>query len=121
MKKLVLVAAVCAASALASMDAKAHAFLDHSQPAVGSTLAASPAQVRIWFTEALEPAFSAIVVTNAAGKPVGIGKAKVDPAHPKLLVISVAPLPPGTYHVAWHVVSVDTHRTEGHFDFTVGR
>ena len=29
-------------------------------------------------------------------------------------------LPPGTYLVSWHVVSVDTHPTEGTFTFEVG-
>ncbi len=27
---------------------------------------------------------------------------------------------PGAYHVRWHAVSVDTHKTEGNFTFTVG-
>jgi methionine-rich copper-binding protein CopC len=28
-------------------------------------------------------------------------------------------LRPGTYRVSWHAVSIDTHRTEGAFTFTV--
>jgi methionine-rich copper-binding protein CopC len=35
--------------------------------------------------------------------------------------VSVKTLPPGTYHVSWRVLSVDTHTTEGAFSFTVGR
>jgi hypothetical protein len=31
----------------------------------------------------------------------------------------VKPLMPGVYQVHWHVISVDTHRTEGNFSFTV--
>jgi methionine-rich copper-binding protein CopC len=27
---------------------------------------------------------------------------------------------PGTYHVNWRALSVDTHTTEGSFSFTVG-
>lgn len=104
---------------LAAHAAQAHAFLDHAQPPVGSTLAKAPTQVRIWFTEALEPAFSSIAVTDAAGHDMGKGKAKVDPSDPKLLVLDLGALPPGAYHVVWHVVSVDTHRTEGDFAFTV--
>jgi methionine-rich copper-binding protein CopC len=26
----------------------------------------------------------------------------------------------GVYHVQWRVISVDTHRTQGNFSFTVG-
>jgi len=119
MKNIALGVSLAAALLLAGSPARAHAFLDHADPAVGSTAAKAPAQVRIWFTEALEPAFSSIAVTDAAGHAMGKGKAKVDPSDPKLLVLDLAPLPAGAYHVVWHVVSVDTHRTEGDFTFTV--
>ena len=36
-----------------------------------------------------------------------------------LLQVSLPQLPAGTYTVIWHVVSVDTHRTQGHFEFTI--
>jgi methionine-rich copper-binding protein CopC len=29
------------------------------------------------------------------------------------------PLKPGRYRVTWHAVSVDTHRTEGKYNFLV--
>ncbi len=45
--------------------AYAHAFLDHASPAIGSALAASPPEVRIWFTQELEAAFSGIEVSDA--------------------------------------------------------
>jgi methionine-rich copper-binding protein CopC len=99
--------------------AQAHAFLDHSVPGVGSTLTAPPTQVRIWFTEALERAFSTIKVTDAAGREVDQGKATVDAQDPMVLEIGLLPLTPGTYRVTWRVVSVDTHPTEGNFTFTV--
>jgi hypothetical protein len=28
---------------------------------------------------------------------------------------------PGSYRVNWHVLSVDTHRTQGNYSLTVGR
>jgi copper resistance protein C len=34
--------------------------------------------------------------------------------------VSLKPLPPGTYKVIWHVLSVDTHTTQGDFSLTVG-
>ena len=58
--------ALCGVSVL---PASAHAFLDHAVPAVGSTTGA-PAGVKLWFTEAVEPAFSRIVVRDAAGAEV---------------------------------------------------
>ena len=41
------------------------------------------------------------------------------PDNPKRLVIGLKKLGPGTYTVKWHVVSVDTHHTEGTFTFSV--
>ena len=114
--------AVVAAFAFAvAPAAHAHAFLDQSEPKVGSTVQTPPAEVRIWFTEALEPAFSSISVTNAAGSTVTTGKATVDPKDPKLLEVGLKPLQPGTYVVSWRVISVDTHPTQGNFTFSVAR
>jgi methionine-rich copper-binding protein CopC len=99
--------------------AAAHAFLERADPRVGSTVHTPPAQVRLWFTEQLEPAFSSVRVVNASGQQVDKGDAQVDPAAPKQLRISLPPLPPGTYKVIWRVLSVDTHVTEGNFTFRV--
>ncbi|HXP12587.1 MAG TPA: copper resistance CopC family protein [Stellaceae bacterium] len=100
--------------------ALAHAFLDHAAPPVGSTLGASPAAVRIWFTQELEPAFSGIEVTDATGARVDDGTPMVDAKDHTLLIVGLKKLPPGEYKVHWHVISVDTHATEGNFTFRVG-
>jgi methionine-rich copper-binding protein CopC len=100
-------------------SAHAHAFLDHAQPAVGRTLKQAPAEIRMWFTEALEPAFSTAEVVDAKGTAEAEGKAQVDPSDPKILHVAVKSLPPGVYTVLWRVVSVDTHKTNGKFTFTV--
>jgi copper resistance protein C len=106
--------------ALAGPSAEAHAFLDHASPAVGSAVPTAPANVTIWFTQDLEPAFSSITVTNEAGQRVDLGNAVVVAGHPDELQVGLKPLPAGTYHVSWHVVSVDTHPTQGNFTFQVG-
>lgn len=104
--------------AVIASTAWAHAFLDRSNPAVGATVVA-PKEVSIWFTERVEPAFSAIEVTDAAGARVDEGGTHPDPANPMLLHVAVKPLVPGQYKVSWHVVSVDTHHTRGDFAFNV--
>jgi copper resistance protein C len=114
MRILVVAIAVLLAAGLAS----AHAFLDRASPAVGATVAA-PKEISIWFTEQVEPAFSAIEVTDAAGNRVDRGGTHPDPANRMLLHVALKPLTPGAYKVKWHVVSVDTHRTQGDFGFTV--
>jgi len=96
---------------------RGHAFLDHASPPVGSSVSASPAVVALWFTQDLEPAFSGVTVTNEAGQRVDLGNAQIPQSSPAELQIGLKPLAPGTYLVSWHVVSVDTHPTEGTFTF----
>ncbi len=103
---------------LASGEATAHAFLDHAEPRVGNTVAAAPHQVTLWFTQKLEAAFSTITVTNAAGERVDTGKTRVSGNQ---MSISLRAGGAGTYHVTWHVLSVDTHTTDGNFTFQVGQ
>jgi copper resistance protein C len=85
---------------------------------VGATVTA-PKQISVWFTEEVEPAFSRIEVTDGSGTRVDKGGTYIDPANHELLHVMVKPLASGTYKVAWHVVSVDTHHTSGDFTFTV--
>ena len=99
--------------------AHAHAMLDHASPAVGSTVATAPKQITITFTEKLEAKFSSIEVQNAQGAAVQAGKATLGESATDLRV-PLKPLPPGTYKVIWRVLSVDTHRTQGSFNFKVG-
>jgi methionine-rich copper-binding protein CopC len=97
--------------------AGAHAMLDRATPPVGSTVAQAPSRLTLSFTEKLERSFSGATVTNASGQRVDAGAR----ASGATLQISLKPLPPGTYKVNWHVLSVDTHKTEGSYSFTVGR
>src|SRR5436309_3056503 len=99
----------------------AHAFLDHAVPAVGATIMASPATLQLFFSEPIEPRFSGIELATAAGRPVATGAAALDPRNPAALVLRLPPLMPGRYRVSWHVVSADTHRTEGSYEFSVGQ
>jgi copper resistance protein C len=114
---IVLLAAAALASGRAA--ALAHAFLDHALPAVGSTSHGAPPEVRLWFTEALEPAFSTVTVVDASGKQVDKGDASVDAQDRKLLKLSLPPLAPGTYKVMWRVTSVDTHTPTGSFSIQI--
>jgi copper resistance protein C len=107
------------AACVACSDVHAHAFLDHAAPAVGSTVRAPPTQVRLWFTQRLEPAFSTVRVLDRADKRVDRGDAKVDARDPTILQVSVPALAAGRYRVVWRVLSVDTHVTEGDFTFDV--
>jgi methionine-rich copper-binding protein CopC len=121
MKTMRLLAAFAlAALSVSPTVVRAHAFLDHSNPAVGSTVPASPAVLHLWFTQQLEPAFSWATVTDKSGATVSDGPAAIDPGDPSELDVKLKPLPAGTYTVKWHALSVDTHTTEGDFTFQVG-
>ena len=120
MRKVVMTLAVGAVALGAEPSAQAHAFLDHASPAVGSSVPTAPIVLTLWFTQDLEPAFSNVTVTNEAGQRVDLGNARIPPGSAAELQIGLKPLPRGTYLVSWHVVSVDTHPTEGTFTFEVG-
>jgi methionine-rich copper-binding protein CopC len=113
---IALVAALFAASV---SQAEAHAQLRSASPAVGSTVKTPPSEVVITFSEALEPKFSSIAVTDAAGKRVDNGDLRLSATDPKQLIVGLAGVGAGTYTVTWHAVSVDTHRTQGSFHFSV--
>ena len=98
--------------------AEAHAFLDHAVPRVGSTVPTAPRQVSLSFTQNLEPAFSSVEVSDAKGARVDLGKPSISAS---VMRIGLKQLSPGTYRVRWHVLSVDTHTTEGSFIFNVGQ
>ena len=100
---------------------EAHAFLKDAEPGVGSTVQTSPSEVRIRFTENIEPAFSSIQVLDASGKEVDKRDVHLDRSDQSLLHVSLPQLGAGTYKVVWRVVSVDTHVTNGNFTFRVVR
>ncbi len=112
-----LVAAGLAFTAMLT-QASAHAFLDHAVPGVGTTVAGSPAELTLTFTEDIVPAFSGVRIAAEGGAAVAAGKALSGPANTLHLRLAHA-LRPGAYIVTWHVVSVDTHHTQGSYKFTV--
>jgi methionine-rich copper-binding protein CopC len=114
--RLVALAALAVAAVLRAPPAAAHAFLDHADPRVGSTVAA-PAAVTLTFTEPVEEAFSHVELLDAGGNKVDT--AALEHPAPATLRVSVPALAPGEYTVRWAVVSVDTHPTEGKFTFSV--
>jgi hypothetical protein len=111
-------AALLAALALPA-GALAHAFLDRAVPAVGSKVHGQPAEVRLRFSQPLEPAFSTVRVVDAGGEQVDRKDKQLDPGDASVLKVSLPKLAPGVYRVVWRVLSVDTHVTEGDFTFEV--
>jgi methionine-rich copper-binding protein CopC len=119
--RLIAAAFVLAEILIAPAAVRAHAFLDHADPAVGSTVPAPPSVIHLWFTQELEPAFSWVTVTDPSGASVNDGAATIDPSNKSEFDVKLKPLSAGTYTVKWHALSVDTHTTEGDFTFQVKR
>jgi methionine-rich copper-binding protein CopC len=119
MKRILMPVVLLLAMGFPAVAAFAHAFLDHAVPAVGSTVTTAPKEVQIFYTQAIEPAFSAATLSGSDGQTIATGPATIDPQNPMELVLKLPPLAPGHYKVKWHVVSVDTHRTEGAFSFDI--
>jgi copper resistance protein C len=116
---LILIGLLTAAMLALPATALAHAFLDHADPKVGSTVEKPPEKIKIWFTQQIEPAFSKIEVDDSSGKQIDLKDTHQDPDDKTLLIVSVPALADGEYKVIWSVVSVDTHHTHGDFKFTV--
>jgi copper resistance protein C len=105
--------------ALASRGVSAHAFLESASPSAGSQFATAPARLTLRFTEGVEPLFCTIELVGPSGAAVALA-APALVENERTLVVSLPKLPPGTYSVIWHATSVDTHKTEGRYQFTIG-
>ena len=99
-------------AAMSGTGVEAHAFLDHAEPRVGSTVPTAPRALSLSFTQKLEPAFSSVEVSDANGTRVDLGKPSISLS---VMRVGLKPLSPGTYRVRWHVLS------EGSFTFQVGQ
>ena len=104
---------------IAADVALAHSELRRSEPAPNSRHKSAPSEVKLYFTERLEPDYSTVLVNDAQGTEVDRRDAHVDPADPPLLRASLKPLDPGAYTVNWRALSLDPHVAEGHFTFQV--
>jgi copper transport protein len=98
----------------------AHAVLVRTTPLPSSVVNQPPAVVLLTYSEAVEPRFAVVSVTNAAGQQQIAGSPRRSGADPKTLVVPLHRLSQGWYLVYWRVVSVDGHPVRGAFTFAVG-
>ncbi len=107
------------ASALASPVVFAHAAMQTSVPAAGTTVDVAPKEIVLTFNEDVEPAFSSVALKNTAGKNIELGKLRKDATNAGILRVDVPSLNAGAYQVLWIGVGHDGHRRKGEFTFTV--
>ena len=120
MRRAGLIAAVAAAALALPAAAFAHAALLHTVPQASGTVTTAPHQVALTYSEAVEPRFAIVSVTNAAGRQQTAGPPRRSAADPDTLVVPLKPVGTGWYLVYWRAISVDGHPVRGAFTFAVG-
>jgi methionine-rich copper-binding protein CopC len=117
-KKALTTVALLASFATAT-SVFAHAHLKSETPAADSTVTA-PKDLRLVFSEGVEAKFTTVSIT-ADGTAVAVKSIETAPGDQKTLIVTPEkPLTAGKYKVEWHAVSVDTHKSDGNYGFTVG-
>ncbi len=120
-RRIRLIAAVAAAFALAAAyapGALAHSVLIGTQPGNDQVVPASPDEVLLEFDEPVDASLGSLRVFDGQGREVD-GGAVTQPAATEVAVGIDSTLAPGTYTVAWRVVSADSDPISGAFVFHV--
>ena len=115
-----MLTAVAAAALALPAAAWAHAALLKTVPEASRTINAAPPEVRLTYSEPIEPRFAIVSVTDAAGRQVTSGQPASAAASPQTLVTPLRKVPEGWYLVFWRVISADGHPVRGAFTFAVG-
>lgn len=118
-RAIALLLAAAAGGALAiglAAPASAHAALTGTDPEDGAVLAEAPAAVSATFSEALDGPSTVIAVTDGTGATVEVPDPDFDGDTFTQPMLYTAP---GTYTVAFRVISEDGHRVDGALSFTV--
>jgi copper transport protein len=115
---LVLGAAVAALALPAA--ASAHAVLVRTTPTASVVVNSPPPVVLLKYSEAVEPRFAAVSVTDAAGNLQTAGPPRRSADDPTTLVVPLKRIAQGWYLVYWRVISADGHPVRGAFTFAVG-
>ena len=112
---------VVAALALALPAAAwAHAALLRTSPSASGVVSSPPARVLLTYSEAVEPRFAIVSVTDAGGHRVTAGPPARSASNPDTLFVPLRPVGQGWYLVYWRVISADGHPVRGAFTFAVG-
>ncbi len=113
----ILCAAVAAVLAVHG-TAAAHAYIERATPADGSAMSDPPAEVRLVYTEPVEPRLTTITLVGRDGRPVE--GTRLESEGRLTLVLKLPPLAEGPYTVRSRVLGADGHVTEETVSFYVG-
>ena len=112
--------AVAFVALAAPASAFAHAALLRTTPSASVTLNKPPKELRLTYSEAVEPRFATVSVTDPQASQETDGRPVRAEADPNTLVTPLKPdLPQGWYLVYWRVISADGHPVKGAFTFAL--
>ena len=117
-KSFVLVLSLAIGS-MATGLAHAHAKVETSEPKADSELSQPPKEIRLHFSDTLEPAFTKIVLLDAKNVSIKLPKAVVDKADAKTVSTQLPVLRAGQYLVRWSTMTRDSHKVKGEYRFKV--
>jgi methionine-rich copper-binding protein CopC len=99
--------------------ATAHSRLVKSDPSARGVLDTAPKELKLWFNEAVEPAFAKVWIVPAQGAQIPL-TSHGDSSNPRLLIVALPDnLPAGPVVIGYHVLSVDGHVVDDKLTFTI--
>jgi copper transport protein len=111
---------VAAAAGLVPAEAAAHQQLLRAEPAAGTAVLASPAELRLTFREAAELALTRIELIGPGGEAVPLGRPRAASGSAAVVLVPVhGVLAAGAYTVRWSTSSRDGHPVRGEYGFEV--
>jgi copper resistance protein C len=97
----------------------AHSRLVRSDPPARAVVDTAPKELKLWFNEAVEPAFAKFWIIPAQGDQIAL-TSHGDDSDPRILVVALpGNLPAGPVNIGYHVLSVDGHTVEDKLTFTI--
>jgi methionine-rich copper-binding protein CopC len=108
MKRVITLLALCITPAFAHIAFEGATITD------GASVR-DPGEVRLQFSENLEPGFSGAVLSDASGKPLAATRASGGHA----ITLKSRGLKPGAYTVSWRGMGHNLHRIKGRIRFNV--
>jgi copper transport protein len=118
-RKLVLNA--CLAFSLWPAPVHAHLRLQSSVPAQGDTVRSPLTEIRLTFTQDVEPRYTALTLHDNAGQPLALGTlVPVGEGKTREFIYRLSrPIVAGAFVVRWKTAGADAHVVSGSFDFVV--
>ncbi len=98
-----------------------HPRLIKSSPGKEQQVTTSPTEIRLWFSERIEPTLSTIALQGADSAKVELSKVRKTDDPASIAADVAVSVTPGSYRVSWKTAGRDGHPVRGSFTFSVGK